>query len=133
MTHGICASQPLSGQGLAICRSIRRLASCQSPGVHDQQAAIFRRAGTIKANQGQFIALQRSRFAGDEISQRRIKHFGNSFHIVANLSGTVGFPLRDSGTGNTQFGGKFVLGEVGGEPKGSNTSTNGFWGWLFLS
>jgi hypothetical protein len=102
-------------------------------GGEEQHAPILGRRGAVQTHQRQFITRERTSLTGNEIAKRGVQHLGDSLHIVTNLAGTVGFPLRDGGARDVQFGREFVLREIGSKPQSPNPSTNSFCRELFSS
>jgi hypothetical protein len=103
----------------------------EAAGGEDQHAPILGRRGAIQAHQRQFITREGTGLTGDEIAKRGVQHLGDSLQVVTNLAGTVGFPLRDGGAGDVQFGREFVLREFGRKPQSPNPSANSFCRELF--
>lgn len=98
-------------------------------GGSQEKGAIFRIAGAIEAQEGEFVAGggHGGRRALQEVFDRDVQRFGDSGDVTAELAGAVGLPLGDGAAGDATGQSEVVLCEAAGAAEGADAGADRFW------
>ncbi len=108
-------------------RFVGRLPLCKFSSGANQENLIFGIALAVEAQQGQLITgeLAVRELTLQKILDRGAEDRGDARDISTQLSGTIGFPLRDGATAYVQLGGQLVLRKTPRTPEAADAPANG--------
>jgi hypothetical protein len=98
--------------------------SSQFVGCSEEEGAVFRVAGLVEAEHGEFVAGGGG-VAVEEMFDRDAEGVGDAADVFAELAGAVGFPLGDGAAADVAGGGELELGEAAGAAEFADARADG--------